>query len=78
MSYRNLKAEMRREGITQSDIAGFLEMSTNNFGMKVNGRVPFTVNEAWMIRDRFFPMATLDYLFAMSDERTKTASRIKN
>lgn len=64
MSYQNIKAEMRREGITQENIATFLGMSTNNLSLKLNGKVAFTVPEAVAIRDKFFPDATLDYLLA--------------
>lgn len=38
MSYQNMKAEMRRFGVTQGDIAAFLKMSTNNVSLKINGR----------------------------------------
>ena len=69
MSYQNMKAEMRRFGITQGDIAAFLKMSTNNVSLKINGKVPFTVDEALKIRDRFFPNATLDYLMEQVIER---------
>lgn len=69
MSYQNLKAEMRRIGVTQGDVADFLSMSTNNVSLKINGKVPFTVDEALKIRDRFFPDATLDYLMVQAIER---------
>lgn len=64
MSYQNLKAEMTRLHLTQDQIAEFLGMSRNNFNLKVNERVPFTVDEIKAIRDRFFPENNLDYLFA--------------
>ena len=69
MSYQNLKAEMKRIGVTQGDIAEFLSMSTNNVYLKINGKVPFTVDEAWKIRERFFPDATLDYLMGQTPDR---------
>lgn len=69
MSYQNMKAEMRRFGVTQGDIAAFLKMSTNNVSLKINGKVPFTVDEALKIRDRFFPNATLDYLMGKASDR---------
>lgn len=67
MSYQNMKAEMKREGITQRQVAELLGMSTNNLSMKLNGRVPMTVSEATRIRDEFFPEATLDYLLETAD-----------
>ena len=75
MSYQNLKAEMKRYGITQSDVAELLGMSTNNASLKINGKVPFTMEEAWEIVDKFFPEATIDYLFRMSDERLSAGAR---
>lgn len=69
MSYQNLKAEMKRIGVTQGDIAEFLSMSTNNVSLKINGKVSFTVDEAWKIRERFFPDETLDYLMERTTEK---------
>jgi transcriptional regulator with XRE-family HTH domain len=60
--YQNLKAELTREGISQAQVAAHFGMSTNNFNMKMNGRVPFTVPEIVEIRETFVPEATLDYL----------------
>lgn len=72
MSYQNLKAEMKRYGVTQNEIAKFLSMSANNVSLKINGRVPFTIEEAWAVRNEFFPDATIDYLFGFAGDRTKT------
>lgn len=60
--YRNIKAELQREGVTQKQVADHFKISMNNFNMKVNGKVPFTVQEIVAIRDEFMPDATLDYL----------------
>lgn len=62
MALKNLKAEMSRNGITQRTIADSLSMSLNNFNLKVNERVPMTVDEAREVQSRFFPELTLDYL----------------
>jgi len=67
MSYQNLKAETKRLGITQESIASFLGMSGNNFNLKINGKVPFTIPEAKSIKVNFFPKLTIDYLFADTD-----------
>lgn len=63
MAFCNLKAEMARVKVSQADIAEFLGMSTSNFNLKVNERIPITVQEAEEIKNRFFPGMTLDYLF---------------
>lgn len=60
--YMNLKLELRREGVTQEQVAGHLGMTLSNLSYKLNGRVPFTVAEITNIRDTFTPDATLDYL----------------
>ena len=60
--YLNMKLELQRVGVTQEKVANHLGMSTNNFNMKMNGRVPFTVAEVVEIRYTFAPDATLDYL----------------
>ena len=60
--YRNLKAELVRDGITYEHAGAALDMSSNNFGLKVAGKVPFTINEIKKIRTRFFPTISLDYL----------------
>lgn len=62
MSFNNMKAELRRWGITQRQVAESLEMSENNFGLKINERIPMTVDEAKFIRDKWMPQARLDYL----------------
>lgn len=62
MSFNNMKAELRRWGITQRQVAESLGMSENNFGLKINERIPMTVEEAKSIRDTWMPKAQLDYL----------------
>ncbi|MBY4796765.1 hypothetical protein K6V98_00055 [Collinsella sp. AGMB00827] len=64
MALQNLKAEMRRKGITQAEIADFLGMTENNFCLKCNERIPTTLDEARKIQMKFFPSMRLDYLFA--------------
>lgn len=64
MAFCNLKAEMARVKVSQADVAEFLGMSTSNFNLKINERIPITVQEAEEIKNRFFPGLTLDYLFA--------------
>lgn len=65
--YMNFISEMKRVGVTQSQVASHLNMSTNNLNAKLNGRVPFTVPEVVDIRETFMPDATLDYLLTAVD-----------
>jgi hypothetical protein len=62
MAFNNMKAELTRNGVTYAQVAAFLEMTPNNFSLKMNEKIPLTVSEATKIRDEFFPSATLDYL----------------
>ena len=62
MAYQNMKAEMKRHRVTQGQVAEYLGMSENNFGLKINERVSMTVDEAKAIQKKFFPLANLDYL----------------
>ena len=64
MSYQNMKAELKRAGASYEDVSSLLGMSMNNFSLKINGRVPMTVEEAKAIRAAFCRDATLDYLLA--------------
>lgn len=70
MALQNLKAEMRRKGITQAQVAKSLGMSENNFCLKCNERIPMTVDEAKAIRERFMPEFRLDYLLASDSDAT--------
>lgn len=64
MSYQNMKAELKRCGATYAAVSKELGMSMNNFNLKINGQVPFTVEEAKTVQRAFCPDATLDYLLA--------------
>lgn len=66
-----MKAELKRFGITQGEVAEFLGMTPNNFGLKINEKIPMTVDEARRINARFLPTVKLDYLL-QSDGDTPT------
>lgn len=65
MGYPNLKAEMARSGIGNSDIAKKICKDKSTVSTLMNGgRSGFRVKDAIIIRDAFFPSMTLDYLFS--------------
>ena len=64
MSYQNMKAELKRVGASYEDVSALLGMSMNNFSLKINGRIPMTVEEAKAIQATFCRDSTLDYLLA--------------
>lgn len=59
----NLKAEMKRKGVSKRDICRKLEMDERTLTNRLNGKHPFRLPEAFAIRDSFFPGMSIDYLF---------------
>lgn len=75
MSLNNMKAEMKRVGVTQCDVADSMGMSNNNLNLKINEKIPMTVDEAKFIRDNWLPDCTLDVLLQSDgDVPTKAES----
>lgn len=63
IKYPNLRAEMSRIGIRQRDVAKLLGVSELTVSKKMNGKSSFTIDEAFLIKETFFPNFTVDYLF---------------
>lgn len=61
--YRNLLAEMARFEITQKDIAELLKVRTSTVCDKINGKYSFKLEEAFEIKESFFPKLSIEYLF---------------
>lgn len=61
--YKNLSAEIARTGITQKAIAEYLGIHENSISNKISGKSSFTVEEAFQIKEHFFPNCELKYLF---------------
>lgn len=62
--YPNLRAEMSRIGIKQVDIAKLLGVGEATVSNKMKGKSTFDIDEAFLIRENFFPNLSLDYLFS--------------
>lgn len=62
MALANMKAEFTRSGITQKEVADFLGMSTNNFNLKINEKIPMTLDEFRDICTEFLPTVEVEYL----------------
>lgn len=60
----NLQAEMARRRIRAVAVAAVIHRSTRTVSDKINGKVQFTVDEAFTVRDSLFPDLSLEYLFA--------------
>lgn len=69
--FRNLSAEMVREGLTQVILARTLGKSVSSVRNKCAGRTEFTRREMVTLRDTHFPELTLGYLFESSTDCTR-------
>lgn len=70
MGYPNLKAEMARSNVGVKDLMVVTGKSRAGVSNNLNGRGKFSIDESIAIRNRLFPNASIDYLFA-SDEDTQ-------
>lgn len=61
--YNNLLAEMARLKLTRIDLAKGLGVRNATVADKINGKYSFTLDEAFKIRDQFFPGLDIEYLF---------------
>jgi predicted transcriptional regulator len=59
----NLKAEMKRHGLRNTDIARELKISERKVRMATFGMTSLRFSEAEKLRDAFFPSQRLEYLF---------------
>lgn len=64
MPCKNLRAEMGREKISIASIANLIGKTRDTVSNKIDGDTNFTIEEAQLIRDSYFPGMTLEYLFA--------------
>lgn len=62
-TYSNLRSEMARRDVTIEDIAKALYIHRNSASNKVNGITPFSIEEAFLLRDVKFPGMEIGYLF---------------
>lgn len=66
--FPNLNAEMSRIGLEQKDIAQVLTKGADGISLKFNGKRAWLLSEAKIIKSKFFPNLTIDYLFATKGE----------
>ncbi len=59
----NLEAEMKRNKISRMDIANYIGCSYRTINSRFCGESQWGFDECVMLRDRFFPEMSLDYLF---------------
>lgn len=68
--YKNLEAEMARDGITRKDLADLLEVRYATIIDKLKGRFSFTLDEAFKIKNRYFSHLSFEYLFETEEDKT--------
>lgn len=68
MSYLNLKGEMAKKNITIENVAKFLHMHRNTIAKKINGPSSFSIEEAFAIKNEFFPDCDMKNLFESTTE----------
>ncbi len=66
--YFNLSTELRREGLTQQDVADLVRKTSATVNSWINGRSPLPLDAAFAIRDTYFPGMTMEYLFAFDEK----------
>lgn len=64
----NLKTKLLEKRIPQNSVARVLGIHVNTLANKMEGRSPFTIEEAFTIKDVFFPDADLRFLFCDHDQ----------
>lgn len=72
--YPNLRAEIARRNLTMAEVVeGILkesgvQISVTHFSLKMNGKYPFTLDEAFAIQKFLKTKLTLDILFAVEGD----------
>ena len=61
--YVNLRAEMARRNIGIGQMAKALHISRDTMARKLAGRSPLHLDEAFRMRDQFFPSCSIEALF---------------
>ena len=59
----NLRAEMVRAGVSVDDMAAKSGKSCRTIRDRLKGKVMFPIDEAFTVRNAFFPGMDLEYLF---------------
>ena len=66
--YSNLRAEMARKNLSVKDIATVIQRTEKTARDKISGKRDFTYNETCKIRDAYFPLSSIEEIFARDKE----------
>lgn len=73
--FKNLQAEMIREGLTNENIAEALNLTPHTVRRKMNGEIGITISEAKIIKSLFKKTDfTIDFLFQEDNELAEVKS----
>lgn len=67
--YNNLKTELEKKKIEIIKVALVTNLDREVLMNKLNGKKCFTIMEAQIIRDTFFPECSIDYLFQTTENQ---------
>lgn len=76
-AYPNLRAEMARQGLTSLKMAQALCLNPGTLSAKLNDPSRFRLDEAFFLRDRFFPGQSIEYLFGREETTNPGRSGIR-
>lgn len=76
MALNNLRGQLVSCGVKQYEVAEFLGMTASNFNRKLAETVPFTRDEMFAIKERYFPEQTVDYLFQSDGDKPTPAEQL--
>lgn len=65
--YSNLERILKERKITKKELAAFLQIRYATLVDKTNGNSRFFLDEAILIKERFFPDVEIEYLFATEE-----------
>lgn len=68
--FSNLKAEMARIALTMADLSidKELDLSYETIRNKFNGKTEWNNREMFLIKKKYFPNISMEYLFEPNDE----------
>lgn len=65
--YPNVNAEMARRNMLQSDLADILGITRATMSLKLSGKAPISLDEAFQIKEALHTRLSLDVLFNKSE-----------
>lgn len=71
--YRNLEAELARQGITKTDVAKELGITLGTLSLKLNGKYKLTLPEAIKIKKILNVDLPIEYLFESKEPNQNKA-----